>query len=153
MRIAAHCAQVLAGVKPSNSVTLGREDTTVFIQALTGTGIQRRLIYDGVKRCVWLLYRENELEHYLMIREHQEFMKSCGYNSVRLSDTFSVLCKISGSIRMEKGFPWTCWFLDTLCAMWKDSSGIRDAAVCFQATGRFMEMQKIPGNYLKYTIL
>ena len=78
MRIAAHCAQVLAGVKPSNSVTLGREDTTVFIQALTGTGIQRRLIYDGVKRCVWLLYRENELEHYLMIREHQEFMKSCG---------------------------------------------------------------------------
>ena len=33
MRIAAHCAQVLAGVKPSNSVTLGREDTTVLIQA------------------------------------------------------------------------------------------------------------------------
>ena len=106
MRIAAHCAQVLAGVKPSNSVTLGREDTTVFIQALTGTGIQRRLIYDGVKRCVWLLYRENELEHYLMIREHQEFIKSCGYNSVRLSDTFSVLCKNFRQYKNgERGFP------------------------------------------------
>ena len=80
MKIAAHCAQVFAGVKPSNAVTLDREETISLTQALKDTGIQYRLLYADAKRCVWLLYREQDLEQYLMKREHQIFMRDCGYD-------------------------------------------------------------------------
>jgi len=106
MRIAAHCAQVLAGVKPSNAVTLDIEDTSALIQTLRGTGIQYRLIYAGEKRCVWLLYREQELKKYLIKREHWEFMKTCGYGSAQLNDVFSALSQNYREYNNgKKGFP------------------------------------------------
>lgn len=106
MKIAMHCAQVFAGVKPSNSVTLDRKDTGSLLHTLRGTGIQYRLIYTGAKRCVWLLYREQELKQYLMKKEHQKFMKSCGYQSVQLNDIFSVLCENYREYKNgRKGFP------------------------------------------------
>ncbi|MBS7008789.1 DUF3793 family protein [Anaerostipes sp.] len=106
MKIAAHCAQVFAGVKPSNTVTLDREDTSTLIQSLKGTKIRCSLIYAGVKRCVWLLYREQELRQYLMKTEHQKFIKTCGYPSVQLNDIFITLQKNYEKYkRGEKGFP------------------------------------------------
>lgn len=93
MQVATHCAQVLAGVKPSNAVTLDRKDTRALIQNLYGTEIQCRLIYAGEKKCIWLLYREQELKQYLMKKKHQDFMKSCGYQSFQLKNIFSGLGK------------------------------------------------------------
>lgn len=106
MKIAAHCAQVFAGVKPSNAVTLDREETISLTQALKDSGIQYRLLYADAKRCVWLLYREQELEQYLMKREHETFMRDCGYDSVQLNDMFTVLCKNYWEYKNgRKGFP------------------------------------------------
>lgn len=106
MKIAMHCAQVFAGVKPSNSVTLDRKDTGTLIHTLRGTGIQYRLIYTGTKKCFCLLYREQELQQYLLKKEHREFMKTCGYQSVQLNDIFSVLCENYCAYKNDrKGFP------------------------------------------------
>lgn len=106
MKIAAHCAQVFAGVKPSNAVTLNREETSALIKALIGTEIRCSLIYAGDKRCIWLLYRKQELKQYLMKREHQEFMKNCGYQSLQLNDIFAELSKNYGEYKKgKKSFP------------------------------------------------
>lgn len=106
MKIAAHCAPVFAGIKPSNSVTLDKGETGALAQALKHTGIQCSLIYAGAKRCVWLLYRKQELEQYLKQREHQIFMRKCGYDSIQLNEVLAALCKNYREYKNgKKGFP------------------------------------------------
>jgi hypothetical protein len=93
LQVATHCAPVLAGIKPSNSITLNSADTMKLIDALKDTGVQCRIIHQEKDRCLWLLYRKEELEQYLLSREHQGFLKECGYDSLNLLQVFANLCK------------------------------------------------------------
>ena len=47
MQMAMHCAPVLAGLKPSNAVTLDYIDSKELIQSLAGSDIKCGLIYSG----------------------------------------------------------------------------------------------------------
>ena len=66
MQMAMHCAPVLAGLKPSNAVTLDYIDSKELIQSLAGSDIKCGLIYSGNGKCLWLLYREQQVNQYLM---------------------------------------------------------------------------------------
>ena len=81
MQMAMHCAPVLAGLKPSNAVTLDYIDSKELIQSLAGSDIKCGLIYSGNGKCLWLLYREQQVNQYLMDPENQRFLKHCGYSS------------------------------------------------------------------------
>ena len=48
MQMAMHCAPVLAGLKPSNAVTLDYIDSKELIQSLAGSDIKCGLIYSKV---------------------------------------------------------------------------------------------------------
>ena len=61
MQMAMHCAPVLAGLKPSNAVTLDYIDSKELIQSLAGSDIKCGLIYSGNGKCLWLLYREQQV--------------------------------------------------------------------------------------------
>ena len=62
MQMAMHCAPVLAGIKPSNAVTLDYIDSKELIQSLAGSEIKCGLIYSGNGKCLWLLYREQQVK-------------------------------------------------------------------------------------------
>ena len=66
MQMAMHCAPVLAGLKPSNAVTLDYIDSKELIQSLAGSDIKCGLIYSGNGKCLWLLYREQQVNQYLI---------------------------------------------------------------------------------------
>lgn len=93
MQTAMHCAPVFAGVKPSNAVTLNYKDSCELLEALKDTEIQCELIYADSLKCLWLLYREEEIKTYLMRKEHLKFLKNCGYSSFHLKDILHTLRK------------------------------------------------------------
>lgn len=106
MQLAMHCASVLAGVKPSNAVTLDYKDSRDLVKALKGTEIQCELIHASSLKCLWLLYRKEDIETYLMIKEHRKFLKKCGYSSFQLKDIFHMLRKRYHQYKSEqKEFP------------------------------------------------
>ena len=86
MQMAMHCAPVLAGLKPSNAVTLDYIDSKELIQSLAGSDIKCGLIYSGNGKCLWLLYREQQVNQYLMDPENQRFLKHCGYSSFQIQN-------------------------------------------------------------------
>ena len=106
MQIAMHCAPVLAGVKPSNAVTLNDYDSSELQETIQGTDIQCALIYKDREKCLWLLYREQSVNHYLMKKEHKEFLKKCGYTYFQFYDILSTLRKKYQVYKNKKGsFP------------------------------------------------
>ena len=91
MQMAMHCAPVLAGLKPSNAVTLDYIDSKELIQSLAGSDIKCGLIYSGNGKCLWLLYREQQVNQYLMDPENQRFLKHCGYSSFQIQNILYTL--------------------------------------------------------------
>ena len=91
MQMAMHCAPVLAGLKPSNAVTLDYIDSKELIQSLAGSEIKCGLIYSGNGKCLWLLYREQQVNQYLMDPENQRFLKHCGYSSFQIQNILYTL--------------------------------------------------------------
>lgn len=59
--------------KAINAVTLDYIDSKELIQSLAGSDIKCGLIYSGNGKCLWLLYREQQVNQYLMDPENQRF--------------------------------------------------------------------------------
>ena len=95
MQMAMHCAPVLAGLKPSNAVTLDYIDSKELIQSLAGSDIKCGLIYSGNGKCLWLLYREQQVNQYLMDPENQRFLKHCGYSSFQIQNILYILFSLN----------------------------------------------------------
>ena len=91
MQIVMHCGPVFAGIKPSNTVTLDFHDSRKLMETFRGSGIKCALIYAGSQKCLWLLYREQEVQEYLMKPGHRKFLKDCGYSSFQLKDILHAL--------------------------------------------------------------
>ena len=49
------------------------------------------LIYSGNGKCLWLLYREQQVNQYLMDPENQRFLKHCGYSSFQIQNILYTL--------------------------------------------------------------
>ena len=91
MQIAMHCGPVFAGIKPSNTVTLDFHDSRKLMETFRGSDIKCALIYGGTRKCLWLLYREQDVQEYLLQPRHRKFLRDCGYSSFQLKDILHAL--------------------------------------------------------------
>ncbi|MDO5424731.1 MAG: DUF3793 family protein [Eubacteriales bacterium] len=80
MEIARQCAPVLAGLKPSNLLILEDRLTAPRDAFPEGAGLSARLLYQGPRKSIWLVYRRVELERVLALPEIREFLKEWGYS-------------------------------------------------------------------------
>lgn len=154
MQMAMHCAPVLAGLKPSNAVTLDYIDSKELIQSLAGSDIKCGLIYSGNGKCLWLLYREQQVNQYLMDPENQRFLKHCGYSSFQIQN---ILYTLKNRYRLYKAgqadFPHELGLIlgYPLC----DVIGfikIMDKIVYIAAIGRFTTIFLRRKRFLKFMI-
>ena len=84
MEIAWQCAPVLAGVKPSNILTLKSVSEKEVAESLKEMGISYSMLCDGGVRKVWLIYREEEILEILGKEEYRDFLDTLGYQGFEL---------------------------------------------------------------------
>ena len=98
-QIAAQCAPLLAGLKPSNLLIIPKEWAESLQQALNGTKVVFFCLseYDG--NLVYLLYRANELMMYLTEPEVEKLLLELGYMG---SGLYPLLWKVSEKYMAHK---------------------------------------------------
>ena len=131
MQMAMHCAPVLAGLKPSNAVTLDYIDSKELIQSLAGSDIKCGLIYSGNGKCLWLLYREQQVNQYLMDPENQRFLKHCGYSSFQIQN---ILYTLKNRYRLYKAgqAEFTIKFVFRWSNLWNTERVLKNSSTCTQ---------------------
>ena len=83
-QVAAQCAPLLAGLKPSNLLIIPEGLEMDLQDILQGTGVTAYLLSKYDKKQVYLLYRAEELLVYLTKPEVQELLWELGYEGGRL---------------------------------------------------------------------
>lgn len=73
------CAPLLKGIKVACITNLERRHCRMLGGILKGTGITYRMLAVREERCLVILFREKEMERYLMGKEIREFLKEFGY--------------------------------------------------------------------------
>lgn len=98
-QIAAQCAPLLAGLKPSNLLIIPEGMESVLMHSLRGTRIAMYLLseYDGKQ--VFLLYKVNELIVYLTEQTVQRLLLDLGYEGGEL---YSLLQRVSKKYTAHK---------------------------------------------------
>ncbi len=98
-QIAAQCAPLLAGLKPSNLLIIPKGMEAVLRHSLRGTRISLYLLseYDGKQ--VYLLYKVNELIVYLTEQSVQRLLLDLGYEGGEL---YSLLQRVSKKYTAHK---------------------------------------------------
>ena len=91
-RIAFQCAPVIAGLKVSNLLTMPSTEDTRVEKELTGTGLSYLKLGQDRGRSSFIVYREKELEKWLLKRSNQLYLKESGLAGCCLD---GVLTKIS----------------------------------------------------------
>lgn len=98
-QIAAQCAPLLAGLKPSNLLIIPAERKDELKAALKGTKFAAYGLSEYGGKQVYLLYRVNELIVYLTEPEVQQLLSELGYEGGEL---FSLLKKVSEKYTAHK---------------------------------------------------
>lgn len=91
-QLALQCAPLLAGIKPSNLLTLRNHSVEEVEELFCGTDIVVRTLCQTKQQTVLLLFREQELQDYLSKPEVKEAMKLFGYQTLHFTDIFARLC-------------------------------------------------------------
>ena len=73
------CVPLLKGIKVACITNLERRHCRMLGGILKGTGITYRMLAVREERCLVILFREKEMERYLMGKEIREFLKEFGY--------------------------------------------------------------------------
>lgn len=83
---AVQCAPVLAGIKPANTLRVGRQIGRRTIERiLAGTGLACELLCRGRWRNTWLVYRQEELAELLRDPQRRAFLQKYGYIDFSMS--------------------------------------------------------------------
>lgn len=98
-QIAAQCAPLLAGLKPSNLLIIPKEWAESLQQALNGTKFEFFCLSEYDEKLVYLLYRANELMMYLAEEEVEKLLRELGYKGGGL---YSLLWKVSEKYMAHK---------------------------------------------------
>lgn len=106
MEIAWQCAPVLAGVKPSNILTLKNVSEKEVAENLEEMGISYSMLCDGGVRKVWLIYREDEICKIINQEEYRKFLNTLGYQDFDLSEMLQILnLRFAGYQQHSAEFP------------------------------------------------
>ena len=82
------CAPTFQRIKPSSLIMLCPEDIEVLERQTAETGVSVCRLGRGNQRDMWLLYREEALEHILREKENRRFFRRMGYESLSLPAVF-----------------------------------------------------------------
>lgn len=91
MEIAWQCAPVLAGVKPSNILTLKNISEQEVADSLKEMGISYNMLCDSGARKVWLIYRREEILKIIEKEEYRTFLNTLGYQNFALDEMLRIL--------------------------------------------------------------
>ncbi len=79
------CGPVLARIKPSNLLTLEKEDAWQLVSIMENTKLSCEYLYTMTKRSVWLVFWKEDLEKILSCRANRRFLRSLGYTDFSLT--------------------------------------------------------------------
>ena len=99
LEIARQCAPVLADVKSSNLLILGKPAKAPKEAFFREAGISTYLLYQGSQKAIWLVYRREELEDILFAEESQAFLKEWGYEGMDMEQMLMGLAVRFGAYR------------------------------------------------------
>ena len=99
-RVVTQCAPVLKGVKISNLITMKPGGWRKIRAYLKKSRIICIPLYADAEKEVLFLYRYEQLERHLKIREVREFLRSCGYESFEVA---SVLVRLRRRYQLYAG--------------------------------------------------
>lgn len=106
VRLAIQCAPLLMGIKISNLFIVSMMDEGKVTEVFQNTSIKSFVIYHSAEKCVFFLYREQELEESFKQQKIKFMLGQLGYS---LQNSGDVLRKLAGRYEdyMEKrsGFP------------------------------------------------
>lgn len=91
-QLALQCAPLLAGIKPSNLLTLRSHSEDEVYRTFQDTDIAVQLLCRTKEQTVFLLYRREELLAWLHEPEVRRAMQSFGYEEAPLCDIFDGVC-------------------------------------------------------------
>ena len=96
LQLALQCAPLITGLKCSNLLTTGRDQTKCMKRVLEDTGISFRLFMVEEDRLTWFLFREKALKEYLKREDIRRYFTECGYTDFSLN---GVLARCAKSYR------------------------------------------------------
>lgn len=91
-QLALQCAPLLAGIKPSNLLTLRQHSEEEVREVFRDTDITVQMLCHTAEQTVLLLYRREELLAWLNMPMVRQAMQSFGYAELSLDDIFSKVC-------------------------------------------------------------
>ncbi|MBP3488628.1 MAG: DUF3793 family protein [Roseburia sp.] len=91
-QLALQCAPLLAGIKPSNLLTLRSHSEDEVYRTFQDTDIAVQLLCRTKEQTVFLLYRREELLAWLHEPKVRRAMQSFGYEEAPLCDIFDGVC-------------------------------------------------------------
>ncbi|MCR5703678.1 MAG: DUF3793 family protein [Eubacterium sp.] len=91
LMLALHGAPILKGIKLANLLTVSKDEVSVLIQMLEGTGISYRLVLLKNNRVMVYLFRQDKLQQYLSVPQVQSFLKEYGYGNLPLKEMLELL--------------------------------------------------------------
>lgn len=86
MQLAVQCAPLLAGVKVSNLLIVGRTCAGEPEELFAPTAIAVCRLCESKRRVIYLLYRQQALERYLSLGGVRELMEEFGYGGMELEE-------------------------------------------------------------------
>lgn len=105
-QIALQCAPVISGLKTSNLLIVNRKNHLMVMQIFRGTEVSCKMLYMSEDKAYFLVYRVQELSHYLKQYEISVMMEVLGYCHLNLHDTLQEFSKRYSSYMKEKStFP------------------------------------------------
>jgi len=92
-QIALQCAPLIAGLKPSNLLSISKANLSCVKRILKGTGISYTVLLISGQRITLLLYKREELLQYLAKPEVEALFKTMGYEACILEEILPVFQK------------------------------------------------------------
>jgi hypothetical protein len=102
MQLALQCAPLIAGLKISNLLSIGKRGLKEVRKILAGSGISEISLASLGDRRIVLLYREHELVEYLSQPEVGGFFRGAGYESLELGYVFGLVRERYGRFMESK---------------------------------------------------
>ena len=91
--LANHCAPVLCRKKAANLVAAEQELAAYLPEVLEGSGISWKKLCSCRRYCHLLIYDKERLESYLKQKDHQMFLRTCGYREEELLGQLALLAE------------------------------------------------------------
>lgn len=105
-QIALQCAPLIAGLKPSNLLSISKFGLRRVWEIIKGTGISYTVLLVSGQRVTVLLYKKEELENYLKQSDVKSMFNALGYQEIDLKEILPIFqSRYQKYMEENKNFP------------------------------------------------